>query len=781
MEILMHRCSTLLASLSVCLSAACSGGGGGSSEPPPVAPAPPPPSMPVSPSPTVFDVPQSTWLVFQEGDDIPTDLLDDIELSCEEDPVTIATTVLDDGRVVINPEILLPVGEVCTVFAGETEVETFEVSTAENAEQVIYDRDSNLRLGPLPDDFFLTPDQTTASGSKLSITVPTGIGGASEQDVLSGTIANANFADGWSPTGTTSVSLSGSIDPETLPSTIEQSVDPLSTVAWFNITPGSPLAGERIPFKVEQRIQTNPNAPGDGERLVLIPAVRLEPENVYGVIISNRILDEQGGPLLPSTAFAASLGQPQAMESANVSAVRSIAVPTLEAVNQDAVVQYDAEDVALILRMTVRSGDVLTADAERLAELSRQRPLPTFTLDSIDEAPSTQGLIAIIRGTIDGTSYTNPSNPNQFNRNSQGQIIAAASKPLDIVIALPITSAANGPPPVIAFLHGSPGDAENLVQLGGAPGVDGISPFQAGYAVAAVSLENNDELAPSTTDNSSNPTTGPAGPISGFAVRELQNVSEVLEFLRWVKSEQSFDLFPNGGDGVPDFDPSWLGYYGVSAGANRGMQALPYTVDVDAAVLTVGGLRSTERTEFSGFILSDQSLTSFTDRGFTITPNTIGALAPLTELSLDTWSAINHVPRHFEDPIDLGTAKRASLLITEGLVDTIAPNGGTRAVASAYGDGVVLQVPVIQDPVLVLDEGSADLTANINSSTTAGFAQFVASGSPVGTVTPGCANTTEGHFCAPTSAEAITQIIAFFDTSRNDQAPIIPVSEPSSE
>ncbi|MEM7492914.1 MAG: hypothetical protein AAF296_05990 [Pseudomonadota bacterium] len=772
----MQRRSTLLVPLVMLWCTACSGGGG-SSETPPVAPAPPPPSTPVSPSPTVFNVPQSTWLVFQEGDDIPTNLLDEIALNCDEDPITIVTTVLNDGRIVINPEALLPAGEVCTVLAGETEVETFEVSAAENGEQVVYDRDSNLRLGPLPDDFFLTPDQTTASGSKLAINVPTGIGGQPEQDILNGTIANANFADGWSPTGTTSVSLTGPIDPETLPSSIQQSIDPLSTIAWFNITPGSPDAGERVPFKVEQRIQTNPNAPGDGERLVLIPAVRLEPENVYGVVVSNRILDEQGSPLLPSTAFAASLSQPDAMESANVSAVRSIAVPTLEAVNQGALVRYDTDDVALILRMTIRSGDVLTADAERLAELSRQRSLPTFTLDSIDGAPSTQGLIAIIRGTIDGTSYTSPSNPNRFNRNNQGEIIAAASKPLDVVIALPITSATSGPPPVIAFLHGSPGDAENLVQLGGASGVNGISPFQAGYAVVAVSLENNDGLPPSANNNSSNGVLGPAGPISGFAVRELQNVSEVLEFLRWVKSEQNFDLFPNGGDGVPDFDPSWLGYYGVSAGANRGMQALPYTADVDAAVLTVGGLRSTERTEFSGFILSGQSLSSFTDRGFTLTPNTIGALAPLTELSLDTWSAINHVPRHFEDPIDLGTPKRASILITEGIVDTIAPNGGTRAVASAYGDGVVLQVPVIQEPVLILDEGSANLTANVNSSTTAGFAQFVASGSPVGTVTPGCANTTEGHFCAPTTAEAITQIIAFFDTSRNEQAPIIPVSE----
>ncbi|MEM8615404.1 MAG: hypothetical protein AAGF20_00565 [Pseudomonadota bacterium] len=754
------------------------GGSNSSPAPLPVAPSPPsPPPAPTPPSVTVFDIPKSAWLVFTEGDDIPTDLVNDVSLTCDGETIPVAITVLGDGRVVINPEVLLPEGGVCTVTAGSTDVETFEVSTAENGQQVVYDRDSNLRLGPLPDDVFLTPDPTTASGSKLSITVPTGIGGPAEQDILNGAITNANFADGWSPTGTTSVSLTGPIDPQTLPSTVEESIDPLSTIAWFNITPGSPRSGERIPFKVEQRIQTNPNAPGDGERLVLIPSVRLEPENIYGVIISNRVLDEEGGPLLPSAAFASSLGQPQALESANISAVRSIALPTLDAINQDAAVGYDTEDVALILRMTIRSGDVLTADAERLAALSRQRPLPVFTLDSIDEAPGTQGLIAIIRGTIDGTSYTDPSNANRFNRNNLGEIIAAVSKPLDIVIALPITSATSGPPPVIAFLHGSPGDAENLVQLGGAPGVDGVSPFQAGYAVIAISLENNDGLPPSATNTSPTGASGAAGPISGFAVRELQNVSEILEFLRWVKSEQSFDLFPNGGDGVADFDPSWLGYYGVSAGANRGMQALPYTTDVDAAVLTVGGLRSTERTEFSGFILSDQSLKSFTDRGFSVTPNTIGALAPLTELSLDTWSAINHVPRHFEDQIDLGTPKRASILITEGLVDTIAPNGGTRAVASAYGDGVVLQVPVIQESVLVLDEGSANLTANVNSTTTAGFAQFVASGSPVGTVTPGCANTTEGHFCAPVTAEAITQILAFFYTSRTEAAPIIAVSE----
>jgi len=757
---------------------ACSGEGSSDSPAalaPPAPPAPPPPP-PSAPAPTAFDVSQSAWLVFTEGDDIAASAAPSASLECDDTAIPVTTTVLGDGRVVINPEQLLPASAACTVFAGGSPIETFEVSPSLSGEQVVYDRDDLRLLGPLPDDVYTTFDPATPTGLRLAIAVPTDIP-FPEQDILAGSIEEANFADGWSPTGITSVSLSGEIDPDTLPSSPEESLDPLSTIAWFDITPGAPTEGERIPFKVEQRVLENPAAPGDGERLSLIPSGRLQPGGVYALVVSNRILDAEGAPLLPSEAFQASLSaEGLAGLTSNATAVRDVALSTLDAINRNAAIPYDTNDVALVLRMSIRSGEVLTADFEQMAELSRERPLPEFTLTSIEESV-VLGIGGFVRGKIDVTSYLNPLNTNLLNRDSQGNIVAAGSKSLDVVIALPRNPPPGELPPVIAFLSGSPGSAEDLLLLGNAQGVDGVRPLQAGYAIASVSIDDLAD-APVILEDVP-PINGPAGVVGGRAALGLQNAYEVLEFLRWLKAQDSFDFFPAGGDGVADFDPSWIGYFGVSAGANRGMVALPYTTDVDAAVLSVGGRRTTERLNFSGFSLSDQTLEGFVGRGSRLTPNTVAALAPLSEISVDAETPLNHVPRHFQDPIDLGTTQRASVLIIEGIVDTIAPNGGTRATAAAYGDGIVRHVPLIQDPVIVLEEGPVNLTGNVNATTTAGFAQFVAAESPIGTPTLGCVQLmqTEGHFCAQNAREVITQALTFFDTSRTQQAPVIAITE----
>ncbi|MEM8564706.1 MAG: hypothetical protein AAGF57_20865, partial [Pseudomonadota bacterium] len=110
---MQHRFA-VLALLCAPLVMSCSGGSS-SPEPVPVAPAPPsPPPAPTPPSATVFDVPKSAWLIFSEGDDIPTDLVNDVSLTCDDQNIPAAVIVLSDGRVVINPAALLPEGGLCT-------------------------------------------------------------------------------------------------------------------------------------------------------------------------------------------------------------------------------------------------------------------------------------------------------------------------------------------------------------------------------------------------------------------------------------------------------------------------------------------------------------------------------------------------------------------------------------------------------------------------------------------------------------------------------------------
>jgi hypothetical protein len=66
-----------------------------------------------------------------------------------------------------------------------------------------------------------------------------------------------------------------------------------------------------------------------------------------------------------------------------------------------------------------------------------------------------------------------------------------------------------------------------------------------------------------------------------------------------------------------------------------------------------------------------------------------------------------------------------------------------------------------------LDSIGAPVSANIDSSTTGAFFQYVPMGYVGAPVTPGCLELgqTEGHYCAQTAREAIRQRVTFFATA----------------
>ncbi|MEM6544304.1 MAG: hypothetical protein AAF680_05345 [Pseudomonadota bacterium] len=761
---------TPILALAMITSLGCSGSGSGGSSSVSDQPQPPPstqqPMPPVeTPQPQGPPIALSSWIVLNPEEQPEVGPLTDLSLNCNETDVPIERSDLEDGRVVLNPiDQLLPPSSLCLVASAGEAFLAFETLPSGTSPAVVYNRSDRSTLTPLPDDFYLVPDTSSSTRRVLLLDPPPEADVGAAEQIVGGAARSASGADGWSPVGFVSIGLTAPIDPATLPTTVSDSLDSLASVIWFDVTENDPAYGRQIPFKIAQRSQSNPFASGGEDRLILLPSVRLAPEHTYALVVTRRVLTEAGDSLAPSQSFASSLAAAQGAESEAITRVRELIQPTLEAINEISPVSIGNEDVALILRMSIRSSAPLTADLESIANQIETQQFAQLSIGSVETSRPGDAVKAVIRGTATLPNFNLPLFGG-LARDANGLPEQVDNTEVDFVLALPNESALDGPPPLIIYQHGEPGSAEELISIANTTDSAGSSLAEQGFALMGFTVPG--VIAP-TPDNpgpiiEADPTFFQPNPV---AEAELQNYAYVIAFSKLVKGLANTDLFPLGGDGTRDFDSSWLGYFGISAGANRGMASLPFLPEIDAGLLIVGGLRRTEILEFPGFISSDTEFDSIVQRQSPLTPTALSAISPLREITSDTSSVANYVPLQFASPPGLSSAARADVLIVEGLEDTFAPNGSTRAVADAYGDGLIQHVPTVQASTLILDEALGMVVGNIAAgANTGGFIQFVPVNASQGTTTPGCASITEGHFCPQSAPEAYDLYLRFFESS----------------
>src|SRR6185295_15529772 len=226
----------------------------------------------------------------------------------------------------------------------------------------------------------------------------------------------------------------------------------------------------------------------------------------------------------------------------------------------------------------------------------------------------------------------------------------------------------------------------------------------------------------------------------------------------------NLDVLPLGApDGVPDLDVAApLTYHGISEGANNGQGLLAYTPEIRAAALVVGGSRLTETLIHQQ---ADQLLLQLPLVFPNLTPVDIWVGFSLFQADFDVQDNQNHVPFVYRDKLPLaGGDHRASVLLLEGLDDSLVPNHATNSMAWSFGP--VPHVEPVQRDTVVLSTVTAPLTANIDAETTAGFYQYVPAGHGL-PATPSCAqvNQTEGHFCPQVATESILQRTTFLQTA----------------
>jgi hypothetical protein len=715
---------------------------------------------------------RSAWLTLDFEEAVADDVLGIFELSCGGSPQPSSAHRLRQNptRLIINPAGDLPTGADCELeWTGPEGPEALPFSVFGQAPPAIvrYDRRDPSMYVPFPDDMWLEPDASTHTGVHVSLPVTD-----REPDVVNvmtkikqAAEGSAFTLDGFSPLGPFVVELSTAPVAASLPTDQTASLDPLATVALFDLTEGSAAYGERVPFKLHIRAARTFNT-ATQYAIVIFPAIPLTPGGRYGLVITKRALAAPDQPFDPSAFTEAAQGEALDGEDESVPEARALMNDVISVVSQASPPIF-GDDVALALRMSIRSTEDFPITQATMKQNVLDLPPPSVQITSVQ--PDTGEVAALVKGTWQAPEWRVNFNIARF---ADGTPVVIKQKPIPFILAIP-RSADSTPAPIVMYQHGNPGSAENEV------------PWQArgylaenGFAVAGFTDTISRDVG-SDTDLQNTAVMGPLFSVGVLPDFWYQTTGEQLSFIRMLSTLDDLDVLPLGApDGQPDLDVSVPpAYLGLSEGANKGQAFVPYAPEVHAAVLLVGGMRLSE-------VLFYQDIVNPSGVGTELLDTLNGLIAPnlrpldlwvglgVFQLAFDPQDPHNHAAFMYRNPIEVaGTLRKPSVLVQEGIGDTLVPNNATRSLA--YTLGVVPHIEPVQVPVPYLPTAPGPIVANIDAQTTAAFAQYVPAGIPGLEPTPTCELQPEGHYCAQIAEPAIDQRVQFFLSTLTDPAPII--------
>ena len=711
----------------------------------------------ISPSDGETGVLRTTWIFLRPTEAMSGNPSLSASLDCDSEPVAISSSWLDQELLILNPRQELPEGSHCEVNwyqEDDSGTSSFKVASSGSPAVVAYDRDDSSVLAPFPDDFWLADSGEPGEG-QLQIPVPEGSGsGALLYDAL---IDSTRTLDGYSFVAPMIVPIPAPLDSAILPDTLDKSLDPLSVIGLYVVGEDSENLGDRIAFYLLQRAETDSDGT-TSHNLIIFPGQLLNPEERYALVITTRAFVDASRPLEPSEFLVTAMSGMSEDFTENEQRVAALLDEVLPVLEGNASPPLYSDDIALVLRFTVRSEADIPRDALSIRAQLHELPIPGYTVDSV-EAPESQGtgVAAYVYGTWDVPSFRDGS---YVARDAEGLPEYRGTNEVPFIIALP-ESASDSPAPITMYQHGNPGSAEAEIPRLAEQGVGALGHALIGFT-DIINRENK------TTENVF---------VELLATKRIVEYlgtlprGEQLAFIRLIQGLGEIDVLPLGApDGLPDLDMAApLTYLGISGGSNQGTGLVAYAPEIRAAHLAVSGGNYTG-VLIHGDSASLFSLVSQVFPGFKLSEFYVGL--SLFQMGYDPQDSINQTRYLYRSPHDLGDDQRASILVTEGLADTLVPPYSTQT--AAWGFGVPHLQPV-QTSVPFLDTISGPVVGNINPDTSAALYQYVPVGVEGVAPTPGCEllNLTDGHACAQISEEAVTQALGFLISAVNDATPEI--------
>jgi len=662
--------------------------------------------------------------------------------------------------------------------------------------RVRYNRRNPRQVAPYPDDYWLAENPADPADHRLRVQM-------SGFDRTAGWLMNALVSgvrefDGFSPLAHITIQLSTPAAPDSLPLTPEQSLDPLASIGLFDVTPGSPDYATRIPFRLDARSETTRRR--NDHALLLFPSVALKSGHRYGVVITRRVLSLTGSPYEPSAFFKTVRDGPSSFEDSwEVMRARKLVDEVLVAVASGPVA-IERADVAFALRFTVRSFDGIVDDLGAIRAMTAAAPPPTIEITQVeaDSADSTKesDVAAIVHGTWTTPDWRDSDRWLARSRRT-GLPIQTGLQTLRFTLALP-RAAYLGPVPVVMYQHGNPGSArEEVVEHAR----DSLA--AAGFAVIGFTDMINREVSP-------------PGPPAVDRVRSqaihfllrmigasrfpddfVLTVSEQFAFLRAIQAVAEIPNFvieaPRGDQlsRMREFDPADadrpaqlhgidadlpLSYLGISEGAHLGALLLPFAPEIRAAALISPGRRFSEILIHHGSKSLRAPLALLGSSQ--LTPIDVWVALALIQQLFDEQDPHNYARFLYREPLEIEPPQRASVLVVEGLNDSLIPNHATRSWVRELGS--IPQLGGSGHSIFGFERIEDAVSGNIDARTTAAFYQYVPRGVEGVDPTPGCdvsalaeSSAREGHYCAQSAEESLRQRVHFFETALGEDAPEI--------
>jgi hypothetical protein len=718
------------------------------------------------PQPVNGAVPQSAWLRLGFGGSVAPEALVGFGFAVECAGAVVPRTSyrIDGDAVLLDPSPELPAGTSCRVVwraaSGVVEQAFTVAATAAGAQaSTFYDRGNPFLLAPFPDDYWAVADASTATGRRLTFQGP-GFGDLRD-GVLAGIAQSLSTLDGWSPIGPIVLAFSHAVERTALPANEAASQDPLAAIALLDMDPASPDYGKRIPYTPEVRNDLAPDTTTD-HLVVLYPSITLRQGGQYALVITRRVFAsaEPGRTFGPSAFFASVAAPPVGGEAVAVTRARDSIEPVLAFASTVPSVPIPRADVALALRLSMRSTLRDPADLLAMKENALAAPPPVLTITSTQ---TTAARRLIVRGTLALPDYLSQADFGVLTRDPVTHRPAPwRMEAVPFVMTLPQQSLA-GPVPVLIYQHGSPGSPNEIT------GSNNEFLDDAGYAIVGIQDASNRRYG---ADSTAQTAAQLVSLISNghLPLTELQTHADMQSLVRAVQGLASRDFLPEGApDGRPELDASKLLFRGISFGSHHSLGFLPFAPEVTAAVSVVGAGRFYENTihqiDFFGIIPQIQAF--------------LPALRPV-ELIVGLAAIQNDEDRQdphllarylYRDRLPIAgippSQPPPSLLWLEGIGDSLVSNNATRAAARELG---IPQVRRVRRETPVLTQVDAPLVGNIGPTRTAGHFQYEPS------ATPSCVNVfhqPEAHYCTQAALEARTQILHFFEMALAGQAPEI--------
>jgi hypothetical protein len=253
----------------------------------------------------------------------------------------------------------------------------FQTAPAGASFEVVYDRRDPLQLAPFPDDFWIVEDPSLPSGNAIDFPVPP-FSELFQLQAFQALQALTVGVDGWSRQPPIVLAFTGA-PAQVVPDDLFASQDPMATIWLVDVDPQSPDYGRRIPYEVMLRSDWAPDGTVD-HVAILFPSIDLRERGQYAVVVTRR------AGFGPSPFFEEVLSEPKAGDAPELVKARESILPTLEVLAALPDVPIPPEDVALAIRISIRTHPSV-ADLVHIKELALAAPPPQLILPDIDVDP----------------------------------------------------------------------------------------------------------------------------------------------------------------------------------------------------------------------------------------------------------------------------------------------------------------------------------------------------------------------------------------------------------